>query len=82
LICTTSLFLNAGLSTSLVASAFDGTTNITSQCSFTWLSSNEALATVTPNPDTRSAIALRKSTSSGVTITATCKGVSGVFNLI
>jgi hypothetical protein len=78
--CSSWEFLSVNLSLGIAAYAFDGSTNITSQCSFTWSSSDVNKVTVTPNPDTRTAIINRKS-SGATTITATCKGVSGVFNV-
>jgi hypothetical protein len=76
--CSSSSFIATGTSSVVRAGAFDGPLSITNRCTFAWRSSDANKITVTPNPDTRTAVISRVA-AGAASVFATCQGVVGTF---
>ena len=80
--CFLNATLSAGNSVVLEALATQGLQNITSACTFVW-KSNKSSVRVAVNQPSHTAIitANGNAIANGLTITATCNGVSGAFSI-
>ena len=83
-VCYPSANLQPGNSAQLSARALSLTDDITSQCSWVWRS-NSSFVTIRVNQPSRSAIVTKNpfNVVSGqqITVTATCNGVTGSYNI-
>lgn len=82
-LCFNDQYLDVGESAVIKAWAYTASgLDISNLCTFSWASANTSRVTIQANPDTRTATAARLADAySTVTITVTCKGVIGVFNV-
>lgn len=82
-LCFNDQYLDVGESAVIKAWAYTASgLDISNLCTFGWASANTSRVTIQANPDTRTATATRLADAySTVTITVTCKGVTGVFNV-
>lgn len=79
-ICFTSTPVLTGASLVIRAQAFDSATDITSRCTFQWVSSDTSRVRVAPNAGGFTAVATRIANGTS-SVLATCQGVTGVFTL-
>jgi hypothetical protein len=80
--CTSTATLSAGASTSIEAVATSGSQDLTNRCTFVWAANRNSVRIAVNRPSNSAVVTANASAlSSGVTITATCNGVSGSFNV-
>lgn len=82
-LCFNDQYLDVGESAVIKAWAYTASgLDISNLCTFSWASANISRVTIQANPDTRTATATRLADAYiTVTITVTCRGVTGVFNV-
>ena len=84
IICYPSATLAVGNSAQLSARALNDSTDLTSQCNWVWRS-NSSSVTIRVNQPSRTAIVTKNPfniSAAQVTVTATCNGVSGSYNIM
>ena len=84
ILCYPSATLAVGNSAQLSARALNDSTDLTSQCAWVWRSNSSAV-TIRVNQPSRTAIVTKNPfniSAAQVTVTATCNGVTGSYNIM
>ena len=80
--CESPVSLAPGASAQIEAAAYDGATDVSRACSFTWKSNNASIRIAVNNPTSSAIVSANVNASpQSLTVTATCSGVSGAANI-
>lgn len=83
-VCYPSVTLQPGTSAQLTASARNGDQDLTSQCAWVWSSKSKAVTIRVSQPSQQVIVTKNPFNISGqlITVTATCNGVTGSYNIL
>jgi hypothetical protein len=79
--CVPDVVLLPGSSVLIEATATQGFQDLSSSCNFVWKSNKTAVRVAVNNPSRSAIVTANENGTGALTITATCNGVSGSFNI-